>query len=193
VDALDKHCMDVLVAFADTVMNMHDPRNDEHNLRCVLLTNKLGAKLKLPRREIDLTNYAMHLHDIGKVGIPENILAKPVLTDSEMDQMRGHSVRGADLVAELLIRDAGAISELIRHHHSNWDGTGYPDKLAGDQIPIGAQIIRIVDFFDAITNERVYHMKLSTKDALKLMETKRGTWLSPEIFDLFKQIVNNDE
>lgn len=157
------------------------------------MAKRLAFKLGMPHREIELIGAAMIFHDIGKVGIPEAILSKPVLSDSENDQMHGHSANGAKVMSVLPIEGMEVIVDIARHHQENWDGTGYPDKLKGDEISIGGQIARVVDFFDALTSDRVYRKKISAKDAIMLMETKNGTWISPKVFHLFKQVINNGQ
>jgi len=186
----DRYCLDMLGLFADAITDLHDPRNDGHQRRCVELAISLAFKLGLPYREIELIGYAMRFHDIGKLGIPEAILSKPVLSDSEKDQVHGHSANGSDVLSVLPIEGMELIADIARHHQENWDGTGYPDGLKGDEISIGAQIARVVDFFDALTNDRVYRKKLTMKDALVLMESKNGEWISPNVFHTFKQIVD---
>jgi len=171
---------------------MHDPREDGHERRCAELAEMLASSLNLPDQDLELIRYAMYFHDIGKLGIPEEILSKPVLTDSEMDQIRWHSANGAAVFSVLHITGRRVIGEIVRHHQENWDGTGYPDELKGDEISIGAQIARVVDFYDALTNDRVYRKKMSHEDAMMEMESKVGKWISPSMFEAFKKIIVNE-
>src|SRR5439155_22505786 len=99
------------------------------------------------------------LHDIGKLAVPEHILSKPSsLTPAEFDKMKRHANIGADILAT--VNFPFPIVPIVRHHHENWDGTGYPDSLRGDAIPLGARILSVVDCFDAITSDRPYRSAL---------------------------------
>ncbi len=124
------------------------------------------------------------LHDVGKLAIPEHILNKPGrLTPAEFDIMKRHAPIGADILS--VIGLPYAVAPIVRHHHENWDGTGYPDGLAGDGIPIGARILAVVDCFDALTSDRPYRARLSDADALQIVADRRGTMYDPSVVDSF--------
>jgi HD-GYP domain-containing protein (c-di-GMP phosphodiesterase class II) len=114
------------------------------------------------------------LHDMGKLGVPENILNKPgKLTTAEFEIMKTHSSIGADLLAA--IEFPYPVVPIVRHHHENWDGSGYPDGLSGTEIPLGARILSVVDCFDALTSDRPYRKQLSDAEAIRILKDRRGT------------------
>jgi len=124
------------------------------------------------------------LHDLGKLAIPEHILNKPGrLSDAEYTTMKEHAKIGADILAG--VDFPYPVVPIVRHHHENWDGTGYPDGLSGNQIPLGARILAVVDCFDALTSDRPYRRALSSRDAIAILQERRATMYDPAIVDLF--------
>jgi putative two-component system response regulator len=129
-----------------------------------------------------------HLHDIGKVGIPDSILFKPgSLTGEEWVIMRSHSARGEEICRPL--QSMESVLPIIRHHHERWDGSGYPDGLRGEQIPLLARVLQMADIYDALTNPRPYKPAFTPTVALRTIreETERG-WRDPEIVKLFLKL-----
>jgi len=127
------------------------------------------------------------LHDMGKLAVPEYILNKPgPLTSAEFDKMKLHSSVGADILSA--IDFPYPVVPIVRHHHENWDGTGYPDGLAGTNIPIGARILAVVDCFDALTSDRPYRPRLSDKEALRILIERRGSMYDPLVVDTFLKL-----
>jgi len=128
------------------------------------------------------------LHDVGKLAIPDRLLHKPgPLTPSEYDSVKEHAVIGADLLSAISF--AGPLAHVVRHHHENWDGSGYPDGRSGYDIPVGARILAIADCYDALTSHRPYRRALSHDSAIALIYERRGTMFDPEFTDAFLQIV----
>jgi putative nucleotidyltransferase with HDIG domain len=124
------------------------------------------------------------LHDMGKLAVPEYILNKPgKLTPAEFEKMKRHASVGADILSA--VKFPYPVVPIVRHHHEQWDGKGYPDGLSGTQIPIGARILSIVDCYDALTSDRPYRPRLSDKDALAILLERRGTMYDPLIVDTF--------
>src|SRR5687767_13855715 len=124
------------------------------------------------------------LHDMGKLAIPEFILNKPGrLTSNEFDVMKQHANIGADILGS--IQFPYPVVPIVRHHHEAWDGSGYPDKLKGVSIPLGARILSVVDCFDALTSDRPYRPALCVEDALSVLVQRRGTMYDPLIVDKF--------
>jgi len=127
------------------------------------------------------------LHDMGKLAVPEYILNKPgPLTSAEFDKMKLHSSVGADILSA--IDFPYPVVPIVRHHHENWDGTGYPDGLSGTSIPIGARILAVVDCFDALTSDRPYRPRLSDKEALRILVDCRGSMYDPLVVDTFLKL-----
>ena len=118
------------------------------------------------------------LHDMGKLAVPEYILNKPgKLTPAEFEKMKLHASVGADILSA--IEFPYPVVPIVRHHHENWDGTGYPAGLKGTDIPIGARILSVVDCFDALTSDRPYRPRLSDEDAIKILVQRRGIMYRP--------------
>src|SRR6185436_17905012 len=127
------------------------------------------------------------LHDMGKLAVPEYILNKPgKLTAAEFEKMKAHASVGADILSA--IEFPYPVVPIVRHHHENWDGTGYPAGLKGTDIPIGARILSVVDCFDALTSDRPYRPRLSDSDALAILIERRGSMYDPLVVDTFVRV-----
>ena len=127
------------------------------------------------------------LHDMGKLAVPEYILNKPgPLTPAEFEKMKLHASVGADILSA--IDFPYPVVPIVRHHHENWNGTGYPDRIAGTDIPIGARILSVVDCFDALTSDRPYRPRLSDREALNILAERRGTMYDPLVVDTFAKV-----
>lgn len=127
------------------------------------------------------------LHDMGKLAVPEYILNKPgPLTTGEFEKMKLHASVGADILSA--IGFPYPVVPIVRHHHENWDGTGYPDRIKGSDIPIGARILSVVDCFDALTSDRPYRPRLSDAEALRILLDRRGTMYDPLVVDTFIRV-----
>ena len=150
----------------------------------------LGAMPQIPRPTAEAIIAAAHVHDLGKVGSRDGSLKKPgELSDEERQEIEQHAAIGAEIVSRL---EAYKLSvDTIRHHHERWDGTGYPDGLAGERIPLGARIIAVADAFDAMTSDRVYRAALPVDVAFAELAKGRGTQFDPQIVDLFQMAYQN--
>jgi ribonuclease P protein subunit RPR2 len=135
--------------------------------------------------------YGFFLHDIGKVGVPEQILCKEgPLTSEEWTVMRNHPVVGAQIIAPIAFL-TGAV-ELIRHHHERFDGSGYPDGLRAEEIPLAARIFAVADSFDAMTSDRPYRGAMDIERALLEVEGGAGTQFDPDVVRIFVQMMQDD-
>lgn len=144
----------------------------------------LARALAVADEDLKAIEAASLLHDIGKLAVPEHILNKPgPLTPAEFDQMKQHARIGADILS--MVNFPFPVVPLVRHHHENWDGKGYPDGLKGDAIPLGARILSVVDCFDAITSDRPYRPALPLDHALKTLRSRSGTMYDPQIVERF--------
>jgi putative nucleotidyltransferase with HDIG domain len=162
----------------DEVTHDHTRRVQD---RAVQLARTIGVD---DEGEIQAIKAASLLHDVGKLAIPEHILNKPGrLTPAEYDIMKRHAPIGADILA--VIGFPFAVAPIVRHHHENWDGSGYPDGLAGEAIPIGSRIIAVVDCFDALTSDRPYRPKMEDGEARQVLIDRRGTMYDPRVVDIF--------
>jgi putative two-component system response regulator len=133
-----------------------------------------------------------YLHDIGKIGVPDAILFKRgLLTDEEWQTMRLHTIRGEDICRPM--KTLAPVLPIIRSHHERWDGSGYPDGLAGENIPLLARILQVADIYDALTTARPYKPAFTHEHAIEIMfeEVRRG-WRDPELVPLFAQITKRE-
>ena len=136
-------------------LGLRDGHTGEHSDRVVGLSHRIGERLGLGRRELRDLGYAARLHDIGKVGVPDAVLFKAgPLDDDEREVVQHHAVAGAELIGE--IPGLEPVARIVRHHHENYDGTGYPDRLAGRDIPLSSRILSAADAFAAMTEDRPY-------------------------------------
>jgi cyclic di-GMP phosphodiesterase len=153
----------ILKSLALTI-DARDPYTDGHCERLSKFAVALGTSLGLPKEELSALDRGGYLHDIGKVGIPDAVLLKPTkLTTQEFELIKQHTVIGDRLCGEL--RSLRLVRKIVRHHHEALDGSGYPDGLSGDQVPLLAQIVSIVDLYDAVTTSRPYRDALPPEHA----------------------------
>jgi putative two-component system response regulator len=168
-----------------------DPYTHGHCERLAEYSARLGQHLRLSEEQIIALRRAGVVHDIGKIAVPDAILLKPgSLTADEWKLIREHSVVGERICAPL--KSFRFVLPIIRHHHEKLDGSGYPDGLRGDAIPITARVLQIVDVYDALTTDRPYKKAFSITDALQTMkqEVAKGWW-DPHIFDQFERLVRS--
>ncbi len=154
----------------------------------VIIGNKLGLN------EIEMKNLELSalLHDIGKIGIPDNVLLKPgKLTDEEFEMIKTHPSKGAAILSH--IKSMKDIIPGIRHHHEYYDGRGYPDKLKGEEIPLIARIISVADSFDAMVTDRPYRKGLPIEEAARRLKENKGTQFDPHIVDTFITLLEDGE
>jgi putative nucleotidyltransferase with HDIG domain len=149
----------------------------------VELAKRLGVE---DERQLNAIEAAALLHDLGKLAIPEHILNKPgKLTVGEFEKMKRHADIGADLLSSIPF--PYPVAPIVRHHHENWDGTGYPHRVAGTDIPLGARILSVVDCFDALTSDRPYRPRLTDEAAFEILRERRGTMYDPLVVDAFME------
>ena len=171
-------------AFAHAV-DAKDQVTHDHTRRVQDQTMHLARALAVDDDgEIQAIKAAALLHDVGKLAVPEHILNKPGrLTPAEYEIMKRHAPVGADILS--VIGFPYAVAPIVRHHHENWDGTGYPDGLFGESIPIGSRILAVVDCFDALTSDRPYRPRMEDSEALKILSERSGTMYDPRVVDAF--------
>ena len=167
------------------VVSAKDQPTHSHIRRVQVYAVELARRVGVHEdKQIKAIEAAALLHDMGKLGVPEHILNKPGrLTDAEFDCMKQHVNLGADLLSS--IRFPYPVVPIVRHHHENWDGSGYPSAIAGTDIPLGARILSVVDCFDALTSDRPYRPRLTTAEAFDILRERRGTMYDPLVVDTF--------
>jgi putative nucleotidyltransferase with HDIG domain len=168
-------------------VDARDAYTGSHSERVSELAARIATRIGAPAGQVELTRLAGSLHDLGKLAIPEEILRKPgSLTESERLVLERHPQIGFRMLESLGV---DPVADWVLHHHERWDGTGYPEGLEGDEIPLGARIIFVADAFDAMTSDRVYRARLSTDDALAELARCAGTQFDPEIVSAFAEEV----
>jgi HD-GYP domain-containing protein (c-di-GMP phosphodiesterase class II) len=166
-----------------------DPYTAGHSQRTAEFAVAIGRALKLDELKLREIEFGALLHDIGKIGIAEQILRKPAaLDDAEMKVMRGHPGIGDGVVRDIEI--LATIRSMVRNHHERWDGSGYPDGLRGEEIPLGARIVAVADSYDAITSDRCYQPGRSASEAVAILKRLAGQQLDDAVVQgLFRALV----
>jgi diguanylate cyclase (GGDEF)-like protein/PAS domain S-box-containing protein len=194
LDKLNKQANQNLVesifAFAKT-LEVKDHYTGEHVERTVKYATDIASALSLPKHEVETIKQAAMLHDLGKIGISENILNKrSKLTKKEMDEIKKHPVIAADILRPVHILHP--IVPIILHHHEWWNGKGYPDGLKGEEIPMGSRVVAVADVYQALTSNRPYRRAFPKKEALKIMQDFSGKQFDPKVIDVFMKIVKKE-
>lgn len=164
-----------------------DSDTDDHNYRVTCYAVALAEAMELPKQDISALIAGAFLHDVGKIGIPDSILLKAgKLTDEEFEVMKTHVLLGIEIVEDNPWLTGAAMT--IRYHHERFDGTGYPEGLRGDSIPLNARLFAVVDVFDALTSERPYKKPLGLNEALAIIERESGRHFDPAIVAVFQSL-----
>jgi len=167
-------------------------RDDEtglHTRRVGEMAANIAAEMGLPEDEVALIRQAAPLHDVGKIGVPDAVLLKPGrLSPQEIEQMREHPAFGASILAGSDAPLTRLAEEIARAHHERWDGQGYPQGLAGADIPLAARIVTVADVFDALTNDRTYRDAMSYPEAIEYICRGAGTHFDPAVVDAFVRL-----
>ena len=165
-----------------------DQTSQSHIRRVQLYAAAVARSLGMSENDIQGVKTAALLHDIGKLAVPEHILSKPgPLTPEEFQKIRAHPKVGADIVSSVPF--PYPVAPLILSHHERWDGKGYPAGLKGEEIPLGARILSVVDYFDALMAERPYHKAMSFEAAIGLLQQEAGKGLDPTVVDKFVELL----
>ena len=166
-----------------------DPYTHGHCERLADMSTRLGARLGIPEEEIKALRWAGIVHDIGKVVVPDAILLKPgSLTEDEMKVMRRHSEVGERICSPL--KSFRLVLPIIRHHHEKRNGSGYPDGLRGEQIPLTARILQLADVYDALTTDRPYRTAVPSEEALQIMaDEAKLEWWDESLFAAFREMI----
>jgi putative nucleotidyltransferase with HDIG domain len=177
-----------LYAFVNT-LEARDLYTRQHSNRVTGISMILGKHLGCSGEELDVLNFAGHLHDIGKIGIRDDILLKPGrLTSEEFEKIKEHPVIGANILEQLGFWEKER--QIIRCHHERFDGAGYPDGLRGKQIPFLARILSVADVYDAMASDRAYRKRMEEEAILKVIYEGAGTQFDPVVVAVFKEVYN---
>jgi diguanylate cyclase (GGDEF)-like protein/putative nucleotidyltransferase with HDIG domain len=163
-----------------------DHTTHTHLQRVRIYAVEIAKILQLPEQQIEALRAAALLHDIGKLAVPEHIINKPgKLTTAEFEKMKVHPIIGAEILERVAF--PYPVAPIVRSHHERWDGTGYPEGLAGEQIPIGARILATVDCLDALASHRQYRPALPLVEAMAKVKEMAGSWFDPQVVDILSR------
>lgn len=187
VDSLEE-AETILFALAQTIEH-RDKTTGNHCQRLAALSVALGSALGLPQEDLLALHRGGYLHDIGKIAVPDAILFKPgKLTPEEWTIMRSHTWKGEEICRPM--RSLRPVLPIIRNHHERWDGSGYPDGLKGEDIPLLARILQLADIFDALTSQRSYKAAYTVEEAIaELRREAEMGWRDPELVSVFCEVV----
>jgi HD-GYP domain-containing protein (c-di-GMP phosphodiesterase class II) len=187
VRRIQDSALETVCAFANAV-DARDAYTRGHCERVGWLARRLGEELGLARQQLDTLEWSGIVHDVGKIGVPEEVLNKPGrLTEEEFAHIRRHPKLGYDVLKP--ISSLEPVLEGVLYHHENYDGSGYPEGVRGQQIPLIARILRIVDTFDALTSSRSYRAECSIAKALDIITGDAGKAFDPQLSDRFVELV----
>lgn len=172
-------------------LDMKDHYTYGHSMRVAFYSLTLGREMGLNTSELYNLELASLFHDIGKIGVPDQILLKPErLNEDEYAQMKSHPEKSAEILKGF--KDFEEVAKIVRHHHERYDGRGYPSRLKGEDIPLYSRIILISDTFDAMTSSRPYRKGLSYETAFSELDEFSGTQFDPHLVKLFKKAMRKD-
>jgi putative nucleotidyltransferase with HDIG domain len=176
------------LALVARAIDLKDVYTGRHSRDASEIAVRIARVMGLPESEVRKIRFAGILHDIGKVGVDRGIIRKPAsLTAEEMAAMREHPVIGARILQSIELLSESA--EIVRHHHEHYDGSGYPDGLKGEEIPIGSRIVLVADAFNAMTTDRPYRRALTPREALRILEENAGTQFDPAVVRALKSVL----
>ena len=154
----------------------------------------LGVQCGLSAAELETIRFAAVFHDIGKIGIPDEVLLKPgLLSLTEWRVMQRHSEIGEAILMEVDPDGLSGVAQLVRHHHESYDGSGYPDRLAGEDVPIGARIIAMADSYDAMAFRRPYQAARPHREIMGIIDSGTGAQYDPYLVGLFAGVIEGSE
>jgi HD-GYP domain-containing protein (c-di-GMP phosphodiesterase class II) len=180
---MERLFLDVTKAIAATI-DAKDGYTHRHSERVAALAVRLARQLDLSPDQRSVVELSALLHDLGKIGVPDAILNKPdKLTDAEYTEMRQHPVHGARILSHIQNPRISDLLPGVRHHHERWDGTGYPDGLKGDQIPLPGRLLAVADFLDAVTSDRSYHSRKTLDEAMSMLRERAGNAFDPRVVE----------
>jgi HD-GYP domain-containing protein (c-di-GMP phosphodiesterase class II) len=171
-------------------LEVRDAYTRSHCDRLVALAGDLGEVCGVATEQKGLLGVAARFHDIGKIGVPDAVLLKPSrLTEDEWVLMKAHTELGERIFRATFLHHHESIATVIRNHHEAFDGSGYPDGLTAEKIPLPCRIIRIVDSYDAMATGRPYQKARCHREIMNILDSESGTKLDPEVFREFSKLI----
>lgn len=180
-----------LMQMLSTTIEAKDEYTKGHSHRVAEYSVLIARELGWNEKELSNLKNAAHLHDIGKIAIPDTILNKPSkLSEEEFSIIKEHTIIGANILKNISLIDH--VQEIVRNHHERYDGNGYPDGLKGKKIPLHARIVAVADSYDAMNSQRIYRNQLPPEKIIQELENNKGTQFDPEITDIFLKLLRED-
>jgi HD-GYP domain-containing protein (c-di-GMP phosphodiesterase class II) len=193
ISLLESHVGFKLEHVLDHALGVRDNYTRDHSRRVVALSEAIGARMKLDNHQMDILSLAAGLHDIGKIGIPDSILLKQDhLSAQEYESIKTHPIIGANMLRSLANPMLDEVANCVLHHHEHWDGSGYPDALAGEEIPKLSLIVAVVDAYDAMTTRRSYRIPVEKSRATEIINSLSGSQFCPEAVAAFLEVVSEN-
>jgi HD-GYP domain-containing protein (c-di-GMP phosphodiesterase class II) len=187
---LERLLLDTIRAIAATI-DAKDGYTHRHSERVAMLAHRLGAAMQLGEDELETIHLSGLLHDVGKIAVPDAILNKQGrLTPEEFEEMKTHPGHGARILENIQNAAVKAVLPGVKHHHEKWDGSGYPDGLRAEAIPMLARLIGIADFFDALTSARAYRAAMTHDEVVTLIQANAGSHFEPSLAELVVRLHN---
>lgn len=173
-----------------TALCERDAYTRGHCDRVRVLATEMGHAVSLQSADLEALRIASQLHDVGKIGVRDAVLLKPgKLLADEWEEMKAHSIYGERIVRDTYLSNKDKVALIVRHHHEAFDGSGYPDSLAGDDIPLSCRILLIIDSYDAMTTGRPYHNARTHSEAMNILHNEAGMKLDPDLFSVFSRLI----
>ncbi len=170
-----------------TAIEKKEPHTAKHSHRVAHISLCIAKQLELPEEECQHLALAALVHDVGKIGTPDNILQKPgKLTEEEWQAMKNHPVEGAEIVSQ--VGELAYVADIVRHHHERVDGNGYPDGLQGEEIPLLSRVIAVADSYEVMTTNRIYRSALPREEAVQRLQEGAGQQFDSAIVEMFLRI-----
>lgn len=170
-------------------LGQRDLHTRQHSDRVIQLAVALGEQIGLSSHELGVLSLGAQFHDLGKIGIPDHILRKPAAFEQdEWTCMQQHAAIGERIILAMEGEDTADVARTVRHHHERFDGSGYPDRLAGDAIPLYARIISLADSYDAMLETRPYHRQRSHREVMDILTQENGSKHDPDLLYAFTAI-----
>jgi len=186
--------MENIVRTLTVALGERDPHTRQHSERVVQLADALGTHIDLTEHELEILALGARFHDIGKIGIPDRVLGKPApFEEDDWACMKQHPLIGERIVLAIGASRSPDVALSVRHHHENFDGSGYPDGLKGTEIPLFSRIISLVDNYDAMAEQRPYHKARGHQAVMDIMTREAGVKHDPDLLHAFYTVIEKSD
>jgi len=186
--------MENIVRSLTVALGERDHHTRLHSERVVRLAAELGCHIDLSEKELAVLSLGAQFHDIGKIGIPDSVLGKPAPFEAqEWECMKQHPMIGERIILAIGANGSSDVARIVRHHHENFDGSGYPDGLKGTDIPLFSRIISLTDNYDAMAASRPYHTSRHHQAVMDIMVSEGGIKHDPDLLHAFSAIIEKSE